>query len=50
LLPLFLAWHSAFAYLIAVPTLAVYASLDLLRSDSMVPGSGAQTATVSTAT
>ena len=34
LLPFFLAWHSAFAYLIAVPTLAVYASLDLLRSDS----------------
>jgi len=50
LLPLFLAWHSAFAYLIAVPTLAVYASLGLLRSDSMVPGSGAQIATVSTAT
>ena len=33
LLPYFLAWHSAFAYLIAIPALAVYAALEPLQRD-----------------
>jgi hypothetical protein len=33
LLPYFLAWHSAFAYLITIPALAIYAALEPLRRD-----------------
>ncbi|MGZ3664201.1 MAG: hypothetical protein ACXVDA_06870 [Ktedonobacterales bacterium] len=34
LLPFLLAWHSLGAYFLVVPTLAVYASLPLLRADA----------------
>src|SRR5262249_50208855 len=33
LLPFVLAWHSLFAYLLAIPSLAVYAALEPLRQD-----------------
>ncbi len=51
LLPLFLAWHSAFSYLIAIPTCAVYASLDLLQADraALAARANASTATPSLA-
>jgi hypothetical protein len=48
LLPLFVAWHSLFAYLIAIPTLATYASLELVRSDSTTLGSPDEAAATAT--
>src|SRR5262249_32791871 len=41
LLPFFLAWHSLFVYLLAIPALAVNASLEPLRRDIGTPVEGA---------
>lgn len=48
LLPFALSWHSAFAYFIVIPALAVYASLPLLAADTAAPITGPDEAPAAT--
>ena len=45
LLPFAVSWHSAFAYFIAIPSLAVYACLPLLAADVVARGGASAGAT-----